>query len=169
MTHWDIGSDEEWSKVRAVCRAGFLSSFHYAVATVDAQGRPHVSPIGSVKLNRDRTGFFFEIFAQRTSRNLDTNPALTILAVNSGRVFWLRSLWKGQFLQPPGTRLLATAGPSREAKPEEIQWWRKVVRPARFLKGHDLLWGDDLLAHTRVRDFTVHEAQPLRLGAMTHP
>jgi len=155
-----------WNDVRRIANDAFRTSFHYAVATINEDGSPHVAPIGSLRLNADKTGFFFQLFTQRTPTNLERDPRLTILAVNSGRMFWLRSLWRGRFLDVPGFRLTATAGDRRDPTEEEVLWWERRVKPARRLKGYAKLWGRGLLEQCGVRDITVERVMLLNMGGM---
>jgi hypothetical protein len=133
------------------------------MATVGEDGRPHLTPIGSVLLNEDGRGIFFDIFSSQLSQNLDRDPRVCVMAVDSGKSFWLASLARGRFSAPPALRLTATAGPRRPATRAEQQRWLHRVRPLRRLKGHHLLWRN----LTHVRDLTFHAALPVHLGAMT--
>jgi hypothetical protein len=53
----------DWSVIRRVFTRGFASSFHFAVASVGADGSPHLTPIGSVMLGTTGQGFYFEEYA----------------------------------------------------------------------------------------------------------
>ncbi len=153
----------DWPTTREMFRRGFRSSFHYAIATVDQDGAPHVTPIGSVMLTEPGRGLFFDIFTSQLSQNLDRDPRVCVMAVDSGKRFWLATLARGRFGDHPALRLTGTAGSRRQATPEERQRWLRRVRPVRRLKGHPLLWGD----LTHVRDLTVHAVLPVRVGSMT--
>ena len=153
----------DWAMAREMFRRAFRTSFHYAIATVGEDGAPHVTPIGSILLNDPGQGIFFDIFSSRLSQNLDRDPRVCVMAVDSGKSFWLASLTRGRFTAPPALRLTGTAGPRRPATPTEQQRWLRRVRPVHRLKGHQLLWGD----LTHVRDLTFHTALPVQLGTMT--
>ncbi|ARU58904.1 pyridoxamine 5'-phosphate oxidase-like FMN-binding protein [Oleiphilus messinensis] len=84
------------------------------------------------------------------------------MAVNSGRLFWLRSLIKGQFVTPPGIRLYGKAGPIREANSEEIQKIENRVRPTKWLRGARLLW----FGVTHVRDIEFTHYKPITYPVM---
>jgi len=161
MTELDRQID--WAMAKEMFRRAFRSSFHYAIATVGEDGAPHITPIGSILLNDPGRGIFFDIFTSQLSQNLDRDPRLCVMAVDSGKSFWLSSLTRGRFTGPPALRLTATAGPRRQATPTEQQRWLRRVRPARRLKGHQLLWGN----LTHVRDLTFHTPLPVHLGTMT--
>ena len=155
--------DGHWETIRRLFRKSFASSLHYAVATVDEDGSPSITPIGSLFLRRDRTGFFFDKYLRSLPRHLERNQRICVLAVNSSMFFWLRSLMVGRFETPPGVRLYGTVGERREARPEEIARFRKRISFLRFFKGYDLLWKDFEYA----RDVHFDSFEPIQAGAMT--
>ncbi len=157
------GQHADWAETKALFREAFRSSFHYSVASLGEDGAPHLTPVGSVLLTEPGRGIFFDIFTAQLGKNLDNDPRVCVMAVNSGKRFWLRSLARGRFARHPALRLYGTAGPRRDATSEEQARFRKRIRPARRLRGHDLLWRD--LSH--VRDLTFHTIVPVRVGAMT--
>jgi hypothetical protein len=165
MNTLDIHDDRVWRDIRRLATESFWSSLHYSLASIASDGTPHVTPIGSLRLLPDRTGVYFEIFTQGMARNLDLNPKVCVLAVNSSRWFWLRSLYQGRFNALPGVRLYGEAGPCRAATSDEVAWWERRVGRARSLKGYSLLWGRDRLTHVRTIQFTY--AAPVQLGEMT--
>jgi len=139
------------------------SSTHYAVATVNEDGSPHVAPIGALFLREDKAGFYFDEFPVTMSKNLERNPRVCILAVNSNISFWQKSLLAGKFETPPGVRLMGSVGKKREATEEEIAKWQNHVKLARGTKGHDLMWKDMRM----VRDIDFDSIEPVLLGEMT--
>ncbi|HDH03414.1 MAG TPA: pyridoxamine 5'-phosphate oxidase family protein [Actinobacteria bacterium] len=153
----------EWPATQEVFRRAFRSSFAYSIASIGEDGAPHVTPIASVMLTEPGRGVFFDIFASQLGRNITNDPRVCVMAVDSSKRFWLKSLASGRFAAPPALRLVGTAGPRRDATLEEQQRWLHRVRKVRSLKGHQLLWGGP----ARVRDLTFTEALPVRLGAMT--
>ncbi len=76
---------QQWDTMRKIFRNAFNSSFHYAIATVNKDGTPHVTPIGSLMLGDDRQGFYFEGYVSALARNLEHNKRVCVLAVNSGK------------------------------------------------------------------------------------
>jgi len=86
-----------------------------------------------------------------------------VMAVDSGRRFWLTALTRGRFSKAPAVRLSGTAGPRREATPQEQARFLRRVRPASRLRGHQLLWSNLAM----VRDLEFEDAEPVNLGAMT--
>ena len=52
--------DEQWETAWALVNRSFRSPLHYAFASVNPDGTPHVTPIGSLLLREDEpTGFYF--------------------------------------------------------------------------------------------------------------
>lgn len=157
--------DQSWAVVKEVFAAGFKTSMCCSVASVSPDGVPNVMPIGSMALyKRDGQyrGFYLERFVKNTRANFEVNDNVCVMSVNSGKLFWLKSLFKGNFADPPGMRLYGKAGELRPAEPQEIQRWLTVVRPMSKFKGHDLLWG----SMTHGRDIVFNGYEPLSLGAM---
>ena len=131
-----------WEEIRTLFKDAFKSSFYFSFATVDDQGNPHVTPIGSLFLRKDFTGFYLERFLSKLPKNLKKNQHVCILAANSSRGFWLKSLFKGKFTTFPAIRLYGQIGEKRQATEEEIALFRKRIKPLRRFKGYNLLWGD---------------------------
>ncbi|MEN8207401.1 MAG: pyridoxamine 5'-phosphate oxidase family protein [Pseudomonadota bacterium] len=159
----DLDLVENWNDVKSLFRDSFKSSFHYAIATVTENGEPHVTPIGSLILGRPGHGFYFEKFPQHLPQNLETNKQVCILAVNSSRWFWLRSLVAGKFSRPPAVRLHGVAGEPRKATDKEIELWQRRVRRVRFSKGHAMMWRTMCM----VRDIEFDRIEPVVIGEMT--
>ncbi len=155
--------EKDWNEIRKVFEEGLKTSHHYAVATVNPDGSPHVTPIGSLMLDDDCKGVYCEEFPKNMPRNLAHDQRVCVMALNNGLLFWLKSLFTGRFKKPVGVRLMGVAGKRREATPEESARWMKRVRPFRGLKGHDLLWKN--LKH--VREIHFDSCEPIRMGKMT--
>ncbi|NLI93348.1 MAG: pyridoxamine 5'-phosphate oxidase family protein [Peptococcaceae bacterium] len=118
-------TEDKWVKIMGYYAEALKTSMHCSIATVDANGKPNVSPIGSLILKDDFSGFFFDIFAGTLSKNIDLNNNVCILFVNTGKLFWMKSLYKNRFGKPSGLKLIGTAGDKREAAEEEIESFRK--------------------------------------------
>lgn len=155
--------NENWPAIKRVFDQAFRSSFHYAIATINEDGEPHVTPIGSLFLCDPGRGFYFEEFTQQLPCNFQYNKQVSVLAVNSSRWFWLKSLFLGKFLSPPAIRLYGTAGEVRAATSEEIKLWQHRVKQARYSKGYALLWANMKM----VRDINFSRVEPVHLGKMT--
>ncbi len=156
--------EADWQAIKKLFRHSFTSSFHYAISSVTEDGEPHVTPIGSLILGAPGYGFYFEEFPSQLPRNLEANQQVCVLAVNSSRWFWLRSLIRGKFEVPPGIRLSGKAGKTREATDEEVSLWQKRVRSVRFTKGHALMWRN----MRTVRDIEFTRIEPIDIGRMTN-
>jgi len=157
----DIG--RHWKTIQTVFQKSRDSSTHYSVATVNEDGSPRVTPIGALFLREDKTGFYFDEFPVCMPRNLDRDPRVCILAVNSNPTFWQKSLVAGKFKTPPAVRLMGTVGKKREGTEKEIAMWQDHVKLARGTKGYDLMW-----KHMRmVRDIQFDSFEPVLMGEMT--
>jgi len=152
-----------WKEVKSLFKKSFKTSFHFAIASVTETGEPHVTPIGSLILGEPGHGFYFEKFTQQLPLNLDTNRQICVLAVNSSRWFWLKSLINGKFTSPPAVRLHGVVGDIREATEAEIALWQKRVKRVSFSKGHAMIWR----SMSMVRDIEFNRIELVHLGEMT--
>lgn len=157
-------TDADWALARDTVRRARLSSFHCAVASLNPDGSPHVTPIGSVLLDaHSHTGLYVDVFNVHLARNVAADPRITILAVDSGPIRWGRALVRGHFDRTPAVQLTGTVGPRRRAAPDEAERFRAIVGPLARLRGGRAMWSD----LTRVRDLAVSSVRPIRLGTMT--
>lgn len=154
---------EDWHVIKRLFNRSFNSSFHYAIASINEEGEPHVTPIGSLLLGEPGKGIYFDEFIRQLSINLQHNPKVCVLAVNSNRWFWIRSLFGGRFHVPPAIRLYGTVGNRREATETEIKLWQRRVRWTKITKGYALLWKNMRV----VRDINFSRVEPVNIGAMT--
>ncbi|MBI5584224.1 MAG: pyridoxamine 5'-phosphate oxidase family protein [Deltaproteobacteria bacterium] len=152
-----------WPAIKKVFGDALNTSLHYAVATVNSDGTPHLTPVGSLILRDNPSGFFFDEFLQTLAGNIKQNPRVCVLAVNSSRLFWYRSLWQGRFRQAPAIRLTGTVGDRRPATPAELEMFQRRLRPFRRLKGYKILWQN----MSKVRDITFDGFRPVEAGAMS--
>lgn len=152
-----------WPQIRRVCNHALGSSLHYSMATINADGPPHVTPIGSLLLREPGRAIYFEKFTRHMLENLRHNNKICVLAVNSGLWFWLKSLFRGRFATPPALRLHGTVGAPRKATSEEIALWQRRVRRLRRTKGHALIWRD----MCDVRDIHFTKVEGVHIGPMT--
>lgn len=153
---------QNWPKIQSVLSAGQASSLYCSIATVDPKGMPTITPVGTVFLRADQTGYFFDHYAESLGKNIDQNPNVCVMAVNSGFRYWARALVLGRFASPPGVRLYGVAGPKREASEEEIHLIEKRVKAAQLLKGGRLLWS----GFSHVRDITFSHHRPIYYPVM---
>ena len=150
--------DIPWSEVTAL----FSHVQHASIATVDPDGSPRISPIGSVLFSGEGQGFYFEKFPKSMRNNLERDPRMSIMAVAPSFGFWVGALWRGRFKSQPAIRLVCEAGVRRPATPEERNGWLNKVRLFRRLKGHDLLWKN----MSELREFKVIRVEPVNVGRM---
>ena len=154
---------ENWSAIRKHFSQSFGSSLHVSIASVDADNTPTVTPVGTVFLNKDQTGFYFEKFIATLPKHAEHNNTICILAVNSSKLFWLKSLFKARFDTYPAYRLYGKLGERREATEAEIRALKKRLKTTRRLKGHKYLWG----TMNEVREITFHKGEKINIGKMT--
>lgn len=133
------------------------------MASVSDTGRPHITPIGFIYLRSPSLAVYFEQYTTKMPGHFADNPNVCIMAVNSGFLFWFRSLMKGRFSAAPGIRLNGTAGQRRKATPEEIRLYQESVRSTRRFKGHKLIW-DGL---ETVREVHLESFDPVGYPGMT--
>lgn len=155
---------ENWTDIKQIFAQSFKSSFHFSLATVNENGEPHVTPIGSLILRQPGQGIYFEEFTRQLPRNIQHNKQVCVLAVNSSRWFWIKSLFNGRFKSPPAIRLYGTVGDAREATEKEIKLWHRRVSQVRYTKGYALMWEN----MKTVRDINFTRVEPVNIGEMTH-
>jgi hypothetical protein len=153
---------DQWKKVKAVLEKGQASTIYCSVASINTDGTPNVTPIGTVFLSDEQTGYYFDHYTSALARNLDENPNVCIMSVNAGFWFWFRSFLLGRFVSPPGVRLYGTVGKLRPATEEEIKKIERRVLPTKWLKGSRMLWTD----FTHVRDIKFTNYRPITYPKM---
>ncbi|MEG0483509.1 pyridoxamine 5'-phosphate oxidase family protein [Acinetobacter johnsonii] len=146
----DINS---WNIIKDVFIQAQKANMHVNIASVSKEGIPNITPIGTVFLNDDRTGFLFDVFSQQLAENLNQNKNVCISAVNSSKFFWISSFIKGQFSSYPGVRLYAELGKLRPATEDEKLRVNTRIQSLKWTKGSKLIWSD----FTHVREFNVHD------------
>ncbi|MFE6861040.1 pyridoxamine 5'-phosphate oxidase family protein [Nocardia sp. NPDC057668] len=151
-----------WNEIRDILNRGRRSTGHFAIASVDADGVPNITPVGTVFFRNDRTAFYFDQYTSALTSNLETNSHVCLMAVDRGTWFWFRSLLSGRFPAAPGVRLYGTAGPRRPATDSELTQVRRRVRPMWIFRGGRMLWSD----FSHVRDITFTSARPVRYPVM---
>lgn len=153
----------DWTQIKQIFELAAQSSLHFAVASVDAQGYPHITPIGSLILRDDYTGYYFEELPMHLPENLKAHKQVSVLALNSDQSYWASSLVSGKFETYPGIRLMGITSERREGSNEEIDVWQQKVKFAQGLKGHDILWKE----MKKVRDIQFTGVKPVLCGEMT--
>lgn len=154
--------ERNWDRILQVLDTAKRSNRFFSIATVDAAGNPHVTPIGHVFFRNDMTGFYFDEYSEAMPRNFESNRNICLMAVNSSSAFWLSALFKAKFNSAPGVRLMGTVGNARSTKSEELYMLQKSISFTRFLKGHKMLWGN----LTTVRDMKFTSFSPAKYPVM---
>jgi hypothetical protein len=158
-----INLEENWQKIRIHFRKSFGANMHVSIASVDENHQPTITPIGSLFLNNNQTGFYFEKFATKLNINSKTNKSICVLVVNSDKWFWLKSLFKMSFSVYPAIKLYGELGIKREATEKEYRAFQKRIRKTKRLKGSNYLWKD----MSMVREITFTKGEKINLGIMT--
>jgi len=141
----------------------FAQSTFCSVATVNDKGIPHVSPIGSIVLLNKTKGMFFEKFTKNVPKNTKNNSYATIMCVNDGKWFWLKSLIAGKFNKPPAIRLLVKMGKLRDCNEKEGSIFKNKVKLFKMTKGYKIMWKD----MSQIREFEIIDYKPIFLSHMT--
>lgn len=158
-----INIETDWHKIRSHFNKSFRSNFYVSISSVDSRNNPHVTPIGSLFLNDNRTGFYFEKFPSKLPLHAGENPAACLLAVNSGSFFWIKSLFKGRFTDYPAIKLYGMLGEKRQATAGEIARLNRRMKSTNGLKGNTYLWKN----MNCVREIKFTSAEKINLGKMT--
>ena len=157
----DLSSN--WDKIRLHFNKSFRSNFHVSIASVTSDNIPTVTPIGSLFLNNDQTGFYFEKYPTKLPMYSKINKKICVLAVNSNRWFWINSLFKGRFSSYPGIKLYGKLGEKRKATEIDIKRLNRRMKMTKGMKGHKYLWG----SMTMVREIEFTKAEQINLEKMT--
>lgn len=126
--------ETNWSEIRKHFNKSFRTNFHVSIASVDKHNNPTATPIGSLFLNSNQTGFYFEKFPTKLPENSKDNKNICVLEVNSNTWFWLTSLFTGQFKSYPAIKLYGQLGDRRKATGFEIQRLNTRMKATTWLK-----------------------------------
>ena len=157
----DINAD--WKHIRKHFNNSFRQNLFIPIASVDSNDNPTVTPIGSLFLNTNQTGFYFEKFPSKLPLHAKSNPNICALAVNSSKWFWLKSIIKGKFKTNPGIKLFGKLGERRKATEKEISRLNRRMKSTKGLRGNIYLWKK----MDYVRDITFTKVEIINLGKMT--
>ncbi|NNK82624.1 MAG: hypothetical protein HKO92_05850 [Flavobacteriaceae bacterium] len=130
----------DWNLIRKHFNKSFSSNFYVSVASVGFDSNPTVTPIGSLFLNDNQTGFYFEKFPSKLPLHSKANKNICILGVRSGSFFWLKALFKGKFTSNPAIKLYGELGEKRKASEKEIKRLNRRMKITNGLKGNVYLW-----------------------------
>lgn len=158
----DIKND--WNKIRKHFNKSFSSNLHISIASVDSENNPTVTPIGSLFLNHNQTGFYFEKFPCKLPEHAKTNPKVCLLGVNSGRIFWIKALFHEKFSDYPAIKLYGELGERKKATKKEISRLNRRMKITNGLKGNTYLWKKMEF----IREIRFNKAEKINLGKMTN-
>ena len=158
----DIKND--WNKIRKHFNKSFSSNFHISIGSVDSENNPTVTPIGSLFMNDNQTGFYFEKFPSKLPEHAKNNPKVCLLGVNSGRVFWIKALFREKFSDYPAIKLYGELRERRKATEKEIERLNRRMKVTNRLKGNTYLWKKMEF----VREIQFTKAEKINLGKMTN-
>ncbi|WP_298782351.1 hypothetical protein [uncultured Polaribacter sp.] len=158
-----INIKENWQKIRIHFSKSIGSNMHVSIASVNEDNLPTVTPIGSLFLNNNQTGFYFEKFATKLNVNSIKNKNICVLAVNSNKWFWFKSLFKMKFSEYPAIKLYGELGNKREATEKEFRAFQRRIRQTKRLKGSQYLWQE----MSMVREIKFTKGEKINLGIMT--
>jgi uncharacterized pyridoxamine 5'-phosphate oxidase family protein len=153
-----------WEKIKkdfSGCRQTTMGVVQ--IASVDQNGVPNMTPIGSLFLTGECQGFFCNRFPENLNKNIESNDRVCIIAMNTSKWFWLKSLFNGRFSTCPGIKLFGRISRRRPILEHEKTRWEKQIRPFRFLKGYDRLWKN----MQYVSDIRFDAYEYLKAGEMT--
>lgn len=157
----DIKAD--WKHIRKHFNKSFSQNLFISIASVDADDNPTNTPIGSLFLNDNQTGFYFEKYPTKLPVNAKTNSNICALAVNNSKWFWFKSLLKGKFKTNPAIKLYGQLGERRKATDRELNRLNRRMKITNGLKGNTYLWKKMEF----VRDITFTKVESINLGKMT--
>lgn len=152
-----------WSDIKIHFSKSFSSSLHVSIASVDSDNNPTTTPIGSLFLNNDQTGFYFEKFPTKLPNHSKSNNKICVLGVNSSKWFWMKSLFKEKFPDFPAIKLYGELGERRKASKIETSRLNRRMRRMSGLKGHKYLWAEMEF----VREINFTKAEKINIGKMT--
>ncbi len=134
-----------------------------AIATVNEDGVPHITPIGAFCLRDNQTGYYFEEFSQKMPKNFEHNNRICVFFGNASLLFWLKAIFKGKCSSTPGVRLYGTVGERRIGSEEEIAAFKNRVKVFRKWKGYKILWEN----MKYLREIHFDSFEPVTVGSMT--
>jgi hypothetical protein len=133
----DIVTD--WKEICNYVDRATKAGIYVGIASVDAAGEPSITPIGSLVLNDDCTGFFLEKFPRRIGKNAEKNTHFCILAENLGKLFLFKAVLTGKF-KYLGIKLYGNFGEKTPATEREIALIKKKLPFSKLKRFSHLLF-----------------------------
>lgn len=155
--------NKDWFLIKEHVKQCFKSNLHVSIASVNQNNEPIVTPIGTLFLNDDQTGFYFEKFSKSLSKNYKKNNKICVLAVNSSKLFWIKALFNGKFHKHPAIKIYGKLGEKRPVTDVDKYALYRRMRYTKLLKGHQYLWND----MNTVRIIHFNRVEIMKLGKMT--
>jgi hypothetical protein len=150
---------ENWADIQKL----FKRVPRSVIATVNEDGCPNITPIGSICLRDNQTGYYFEEFTQKMPKNFEHNNRICVLIDNTGVIFWLKAIFKGKCPSTPGIRLYGTVGERRIGSEEEIAAFKNKVKVLRKRKIYKIVWKN----MKYLREIHFDSFEPVTVGSMT--
>jgi hypothetical protein len=148
-----------WPAIRALHR----HADGVVIASVNDDGSPHLTPIGSLVLRPDGSGYFIEAFTSRLPANVERDERVSVYIADARSSTFLGGMLRGRFRRPLAVRLNGRAGARRLLTSEEGRRFRRAVRLLMWMRGYRLLWGN--LRHAR--EIVFDSFEPVLAGEMT--
>ena len=153
----------DWKTIRKQFNRSFRQNLHVPIASIDGNNNPTITPIGSLFLNHDQTGFYFEKFPSTLPKYAKINPNICVIAVNTSKWFWLKSILRGKFKSSPAIKLHGILGDRRRATSKEIQRLNRRMKSTKGMRGNVYLWSN----MDFIREISFTRAESVNLGKMT--
>ena len=156
--------EQDWSLIRQTWKRAQKSQRHQMVVSCDQSGQPHLTPIGSLCLHpSEPRGLYLDILNTTLRHHLDHDPQLSLIAIDTSLMTWVKGLVRGRFQGPVGIRLKGSAQSRRPGTPEELSLLKKRFALFRHTRGYQLLWQNA----SYVRELSFHHASPVPVGKLT--
>lgn len=165
MSTYTLDMHKDWRIIYSVFKRAQNAGLCHNFSTINEDGTPNITPIGSLVLNANKPGgYYFDVFNRTLSENVDRNPNVAILAVDSRKLFWLKSVFARKFKTPPAIRLVGKVSARRPALPEEVKRCLDEVKPLKRIGASKTL--GKRLKHLRQVEFA--RVDVVNIGAMTN-
>ncbi|MFI7669323.1 pyridoxamine 5'-phosphate oxidase family protein [Nocardia sp. NPDC049526] len=102
--------DDHWDQIREIVTRGRRSTGHFTIASVGPDSMPNATPVGTVFLRDDCTGFYFDQYTSALAANLEVNPWVCLMAVD--HPVMMSHLWQEDSV-PEGDRRNSAFAPGR--------------------------------------------------------
>ena len=153
----------DWKTIRKQFNRSFKQNLHVPIASIDGDSNPTITPIGSLFLNQDQNGFYFEKFPNTLPKYAKINPNICAIAVNTSKWFWFKAILSGKFKSNPAIKLYGILGERRKATQQEINRLNRRMKSTKGMRGNVYLWSN----MEYIREIVFTKVEPIKLGKMT--